>query len=114
MEIKKYRRAKEIVKKRKDKKAKKIERGNRRQMIFKTILTSVGSAFPFGAKLWLGRKTLTLLTLIWLASIFGRRYNFGGNSSKKEIQRSKQEIHRLHRHFQQLPAFQSQIKNQED
>jgi chromosome segregation ATPase len=113
MKVKKYRKAKNIIEKRRQKEAKKTKRRNRRQIVLKTVLTLAASAFPIGAKLWLGRKKLTLLTLLWLASLRGNGYNFGGNSSKKQIQTSKQEVHRLHRQFQQLPALQSQIKNQE-
>jgi chromosome segregation ATPase len=116
VKLRSYRRSKKIIKRRKEKDAKRIKGQKYRQRILETILIVAKSAFPIGTKLWLGRKRLTLFTLIWLVSTFGRGYNFGVNSSKNQIQRSKQEIeiNRLQRDFQQLPALQSQIKNQED
>jgi chromosome segregation ATPase len=106
MKINYYRKLKKAIEKQKRKETKNSQR------ILKAILTFSISGFSIVTKLWLGKKRLTLLTLLWLTSLFG--YNSGENSSRKQIKISQQEIHQLKSHLEELPDLKYKIKNQGD
>jgi chromosome segregation ATPase len=105
--IRSYRRRRKFVQKQRRKEAGRTKPKKRRQ----SILALIPMASYIGTNIWLGKKKLTLFTVIWLASMFG--YNFSTHSSKKQTQIYQQEINRLHKYSEELPELISRVLTQE-
>lgn len=74
------------------------------------IIDLLQQIFTTLTQLWLVRKKLTVVTLLWIMSVLG--FNTGTNFRKDQIKSSSEEISRLHQKLEKLPELEAEKETQ--